>query len=175
MRRSRLHKKIFDIFDPVPTIVPLFQHMIKVINLTKSFGRQILFDGVSFSINPKERIGLVGRNGHGKTTLFRIIVGEEHADSGEVAIPRNYRVGYVTQQLKFTENSVLAEACRGLTEHHGETWMAEKILSGLGFTKNDILRRPDEFSGGFQVRLNLAKVLVSEPELLLLDEPTNYL
>jgi ATP-binding cassette, subfamily F, member 3 len=149
--------------------------MIKVINLTKSFGAQVLFDGVSFSINPKERIGLVGRNGHGKTTLFRIVVGEEHSDSGEVAIPRNYRVGYVTQQLKFTENSVLAEACTGLAEQHGETWMAEKILSGLGFTKNDILRRPDEFSGGFQVRLNLAKVLVSEPELLLLDEPTNYL
>ncbi|OHD68649.1 MAG: ABC transporter ATP-binding protein [Spirochaetes bacterium RBG_16_49_21] len=149
--------------------------MITVINLTKSFGRQLLFDSVSFSINPRERIGLVGRNGHGKTTLFRIIVGEEHADSGEVAIPRNYRVGYVTQQLRFTENSVLAEACKGLAEQHGETWMAEKVLSGLGFTKKDILRRPDEFSGGFQVRLNLVKVLVSEPELLLLDEPTNYL
>ncbi len=149
--------------------------MIKVINLTKSFGRQILLDSVSFSINPRERIGLVGRNGHGKTTLFRIIVGEEHADSGEITIPRNYRVGYVTQQLKFTEPTVLAEACKGLADPHGETWMAEKILSGLGFTKSDILRKPEEFSGGFQVRLNLAKVLVSEPDLLLLDEPTNYL
>jgi ATP-binding cassette subfamily F protein 3 len=150
--------------------------MIKIINLTKSFGSQLLFDGVSFSVNPKERIGLVGRNGHGKTTLFRIIVGEEHADSGDVAIPRNYRLGYVTQQLHFAGRSVLAEACTGLPEHfHGETWTAEKVLSGLGFSKQDMGRTPEEFSGGYQVRLNLAKTLVSEPDLLLLDEPTNYL
>ena len=135
----------------------------------------MLFDDVSFSVNPKERIGLVGRNGHGKTTLFRIIVGEEHADSGQVTVPRNYRIGYVTQQLHFTEHSVVAEACKGLPEQHGETWMAEKVLSGLGFSKHDIHRNPEEFSGGYQVRLNLAKVLVSEPDLLLLDEPTNYL
>ena len=86
--------------------------MIKVINLSKSFSTQLLFDSVSFSINQKERIGLVGRNGHGKTTLLRIIIGEEQADSGEIAIPRNYRIGYVTQQLLFSEQTVLAEACR---------------------------------------------------------------
>ena len=150
--------------------------MIQVTNLSKSFGSQLLFDSVSFSISPKERIGLVGRNGHGKTTLFRIIIGEEQADSGEISIPRNYRIGYVTQQLLFSEHTVLAEACRGLPEHlHGETWMAEKILSGLGFTKQDMDRNTSEFSGGYQVRLGLARVLVSEPDLLLLDEPTNYL
>jgi ATP-binding cassette, subfamily F, member 3 len=150
--------------------------MIKIINLSKSFGNQLLFDSVSVSINPKERVGLVGRNGHGKTTLFRIIIGEEQPDSGEISIPRNYRVGYVTQQLLFAEQTVLAEACRGLPEHlHGETWMAEKILSGLGFSKLDMLRKTSEFSGGYQVRLGLARVLVSEPDLLLLDEPTNYL
>ncbi|MBN2159284.1 MAG: ABC-F family ATP-binding cassette domain-containing protein [Spirochaetes bacterium] len=150
--------------------------MIKAIDLTKSFGRQLLLDSISFSINPKERVGLVGRNGHGKTTLFRIIIGEEQPDSGEVAVPRNYRIGYVTQQLLFAEDTVLAEACRGLPEHlHGETWMAEKVLSGLGFAKHDMPRPPSEFSGGYQVRLNLARTLVSEPDLLLLDEPTNYL
>ena len=150
--------------------------MIQVANLSKSFGSQLLFDDVSFNINQKERIGLVGRNGHGKTTLFRIIIGEEQADSGEVSIPRNYRIGYVTQQLLFSEQTVLSEACRGLPEHlHGETWMAEKILSGLGFTKQDMGRNTSEFSGGYQVRLGLARVLVSEPDLLLLDEPTNYL
>ncbi len=150
--------------------------MIKIINLSKSFGGQLLFDNVSFSVNPRERIGLVGRNGHGKTTLFRIIIGEEQPDSGEIAIPRAYHIGYVTQHLLFTEQTVLAEACRGLPEHlHGETWMAEKILSGLGFAKQDMQRPTSEFSGGYQVRLGLARVLVSEPDLLLLDEPTNYL
>ncbi len=150
--------------------------MIQVTNLSKSFGSQLLFDEVSFNINQKERIGLVGRNGHGKTTLFRIIIGEEQADSGEISIPRNYRIGYVTQQLLFSEQTVLAEACRGLPEYlHGETWMAEKILSGLGFAKQDMDRSTSEFSGGYQVRLGLARVLVSEPDLLLLDEPTNYL
>jgi len=149
--------------------------MIQINNLSKSFGRQFLFDNVSFSVNPKERIGLVGRNGHGKTTLFRIIIGEEQPDSGDIAIPRGYRIGYVTQHLLFAEPTVLAEACRGLPEYlHGETWMAEKILSGLGFTKQDMLRPTSEFSGGYQVRLGLARVLVSEPDLLLLDEPTNY-
>ncbi len=150
--------------------------MIKIINLSKSFGGQSLFDNVSISVNQKERIGLVGRNGHGKTTLFRIIIGEEQPDSGEIAVPRGYRIGYVTQHLLFTEPTVLAEACRGLPEHlHGETWMAEKILSGLGFTKLDMQRPTSEFSGGYQVRLGLARVLVSDPDLLLLDEPTNYL
>ncbi|OHD64042.1 MAG: ABC transporter ATP-binding protein [Spirochaetes bacterium RBG_13_51_14] len=150
--------------------------MIKIINLTKSFGKQILFDNITVSINRGERVGLVGRNGHGKTTLFRIIIGEELPDSGEVAIPRNYRIGYVTQQLIFTEETVLDETCRGLPEHlHTETWMAEKVLSGLGFSKQDMKRPPLDFSGGFQVRLNLARTLVSEPDLLLLDEPTNYL
>lgn len=150
--------------------------MIKIINLSKSFGTQLLFENVNVSINPKERVGLVGRNGHGKTTLFRIIIGEEQGDSGEISIPRNYRVGYVTQQLLFAEQTVLSEACRGLPEHlHGETWMAEKILSGLGFSKQDMERKTSEFSGGYQVRLGLARVLVSEPDLLLLDEPTNYL
>ncbi len=150
--------------------------MIKVINLSKSFGSQFLFDSASFNINMKERVGLVGRNGHGKTTLMRLLIGEEQPDSGEVAIPRGYRIGYVTQQLLFTEETVLAEACRGLPEEmHGEIWMAEKILSGLGFSKEEMGRATSEFSGGFQVRLGLARVLVSAPDLLLLDEPTNYL
>jgi len=155
---------------------PIVIGMIQINNLSKSFGRQLLFDNVSFSVNSRERIGLVGRNGHGKTTLFRIIIGEEQPDSGEIAIPKGYRIGYVTQHLLFAEQTVLAEACRGLPEHlHGETWMAEKILSGLGFTKQDMQRPTSEFSGGYQVRLGLARVLVSEPDLLLLDEPTNYL
>jgi ATP-binding cassette, subfamily F, member 3 len=150
--------------------------MISIENLTKTYGAQTLFDNINFKINLRERVGLVGRNGHGKTTLFRLIIGEEHPDSGAIIIPKHYRIGYVKQQLDFTEDTVLKECMRGL--HHEESdhsWKAEKILSGLGFSTTDMERRPEEFSGGYQVRLNLAKVLVSEPNMLLLDEPTNYL
>jgi ATP-binding cassette subfamily F protein 3 len=150
--------------------------MISVENLTKSFGDHILFDEASFKINARERVGLLGRNGHGKTTLFRILVGEETYDAGRITQPKNYRIGYVTQQLAFTQATVLAEGMTGLApaecDHH---WKVEKILAGLGFSEQDFQRPPGEFSGGFQVRLNLAKVIVSEPDMLLLDEPTNYL
>jgi ATP-binding cassette subfamily F protein 3 len=150
--------------------------VISIDNLHKSFGGRVLFDGVSFKINSKERVGLVGRNGHGKSTLFRIIVGEEGTDDGAISMPKGYRIGYVRQLIQFTENTVLAEGMKGLMasekDHH---WKVEKILAGLGFSDGDMVRSPHDFSGGFQVRLNLAKVLVSEPDLLLLDEPTNYL
>ncbi len=150
--------------------------MIAAENISKSFGGHILFDGISFKINAKERVGLVGRNGHGKTTLFRIIIGEEDYDGGQLTSPKGYRVGHVQQQLRFTEDTILKEGMLGLPEtekdHH---WKVEKVLAGLGFTDEDMERPPEAFSGGFQVRLNLAKVLVSEPDLLLLDEPTNYL
>ncbi len=150
--------------------------MISVVSLTKSFGLQLLFDDASFKLNPKERIGLVGRNGHGKTTLFRLIIGEEIPDSGTISIPKHYRIGYVRQELELTKNTVLEEGMTGLLkEEQDHYWKVEKILAGLGFSKDDMQRHPAEFSGGFQVRLNLAKVLVSEPDLLLLDEPTNYL
>jgi len=150
--------------------------MIIVNNLSKSFGKQEIFKDISFNVNPGEKIGLVGRNGHGKTTLLRMIIGEEHPDSGEIVIPKNYRIGHVTQHLKFSRDTVIEEACLGLPDdHRDDKWKAEKILSGLGYTAQDLAKSPLSFSGGFQVRLNLAKVLVSEPDMLLLDEPTNYL
>lgn len=150
--------------------------MIIVNNLSKSFGSQEIFDDISFNVNPGEKIGLVGRNGHGKTTLLRMITGDDHPDSGEIVIPKNYTIGYVTQHIRFTESTVIAEACMGLPEEHrDDKWKAEKILSGLGYSAEEMQMSPNRFSGGFQVRLNLAKVLVSEPDMLLLDEPTNYL
>jgi len=150
--------------------------MIGVENLHKSFGSQILFEGAGFKLNPKERIGLVGLNGHGKTTLFRIIIGEESPDAGTISVPKHYRIGYVRQHLDFTKDTVLKEGMTGLAaQERDHYWKVEKVLAGLGFNKDDIKRHPSDFSGGFQVRLNLAKVLVSEPDLLLLDEPTNYL
>lgn len=150
--------------------------MIRAANISKSYGTQVLLDNVSFAVGAGEKIGLVGRNGHGKTTLMRMIIGEEHADSGEIIIPRNYRIGYLSQNISFTRETVLEQCCEGLSDHRrDDTWLAEKALSGLGFSKQDMGRNPGEFSGGFQVRLNLATVLVSEPDMLLLDEPNNYL
>ncbi len=150
--------------------------MIGVENLHKSFGSQILFEGASFKLNPKERIGLVGLNGHGKTTLFRIIIGEESPDAGTISVPKHYRIGYVRQDLNFTKDTVLKEVMTGLPDQERDHyWKVEKVLTGLGFNTDDMQRHPLDFSGGFQVRLNLAKVLISEPDLLLLDEPTNYL
>ncbi|KJS31557.1 MAG: ABC transporter ATP-binding protein [Desulfatitalea sp. BRH_c12] len=150
--------------------------MIAAENLTKSYGGQVLFDAISFKINARERVGLLGRNGHGKTTLFRMLIGEEDFDSGALSVPKGYRIGHVQQQIAFTRPTVLEEGMLGLpptkADHH---WEVEKILAGLGFDQDDMGRHPNEFSGGFQVRLNLAKALVAEPDLLLLDEPTNYL
>ena len=150
--------------------------MISVENLTKRFGDQLLFEGISFKLNLRERIGLVGRNGHGKTTLFRIIIGEEEYDGGDIIVPRHYRIGHVRQDIEFSRNTIIEEGMVGLPQQEKDHfWKVEKILAGLGFSGSDMGRHPGEFSGGFQVRLNLAKVLVSEPDLLLLDEPTNYL
>lgn len=123
-----------------------------------------------------ERLGLVGRNGHGKSTLFRLILGEEHPDEGKITFPRNYRIGHLAQHLHFTQPTVLLEGALGLPPGEEDCYYkVEAILFGLGFTQEDMDRSPMEFSGGYQIRLNLAKVLVSEPNLLLLDEPTNYL
>jgi ATP-binding cassette subfamily F protein 3 len=150
--------------------------MIRVENLTKSFGDRLILDEVSFTLSAKERVGLVGQNGHGKTTLFQIINGEEQPDSGTVVIPKNYRVVYVKQRLEFTAATALEEGLAALPpQEQGHSWKVEKILAGLGFTQTDFQRHPAEFSGGLQVRLNLVKALVSEPDLLLLDEPTNFL
>ncbi len=150
--------------------------MISIEKLTKSFGSQVLFENISFRINPKERVGLVARNGHGKTTLLRMIIGDETSDEGVISAPSNYRISYVRQNLDFNEDTLLKEGMTGLPEDEKDHfWKVEKVLSGLGFSEQDMHRHPGEFSGGYQVRLNLAKALVSEPDLLLLDEPTNYL
>lgn len=149
--------------------------MVRIQNLTKSFGPRVLFQNINVSINPGERLGLVGRNGHGKTTLMKIIAGTEHAESGTVEMPREYTLGYVTQHISFSAPTVLAEACGGREYPEDELWQVEKILFGLGFSADDLTQPPERFSGGFQVRINLAKVLVAKPSLLLLDEPTNYL
>lgn len=150
--------------------------MIKISGLNKSYGEQVLFDNLSLSVNRGERVGLVGRNGHGKSTIFHIILGDVEYDGGTVTIPKNYKIGHLAQHLHFTKSTVLEECSMGLPEdEEWNTWKVEMILTGLGFTEDDFNRNPNEFSGGYQIRMNLAKLLVSEPDMLMLDEPNNYL
>jgi ATP-binding cassette subfamily F protein 3 len=150
--------------------------VIKINQLSKSYFARELFTDVTFQMNAGDRLGLVGRNGHGKSTLLRLILREEEPDSGEITIPRNYRIGHLEQHLHFTQPTILAEAALGLPgEESHSIYKAEAILFGLGFSHADLEKAPREFSGGFQIRINLAKLLLSEANLLLLDEPTNYL
>ncbi|MBF0112058.1 MAG: ABC-F family ATP-binding cassette domain-containing protein [Desulfamplus sp.] len=150
--------------------------MINIDSISKSYSNQMLLKSASLQINQGEKIGLVGRNGHGKTTLLRMVTGQEEPDSGQIQIPNNYRIGYLTQHIAFSKSTVLEECMLGLNEHEQEHyWKAEKILAGLGFSDDDMNKEPSDFSGGYQVRLTLSKVLVSDPDLLILDEPTNYL
>lgn len=150
--------------------------MIKFFEINKSYGDQVLFENLSFIVNRGEKIGLVGRNGHGKSTLFQMILGHLEPDSGEITWPKNYRIGHMEQHIHFTKPTVLEEGCLGLPpDEEYDAWKVEKILFGLGFSEADMYRSPSEFSGGYQIRLNLAKLLVSHPDMLLLDEPTNYL
>lgn len=150
--------------------------MIQLQNITKNFASQELFKNLNFKLNAGNRTGLVGRNGSGKSTLFKLILGEESADSGEIIIPKNYKIGTLKQHLTFSETTLREEAALALEEEMKyDVYRVEKILFGLGFSQEDLEKDPLSFSGGYQIRINLAKLLVTEPNLLLLDEPTNYL
>lgn len=151
--------------------------MIQVVGLEKSYGTQVLFKEMTFTLARGERVGLVGRNGSGKSTLFKILLGEELQDKGDIIFPKNYLLGTLKQHLVFTKSTILDECITSLRGENAifEQYKVEKMLLGLGFKATDFGRSPLEFSGGFQIRLNLAKVLLSEPDCILLDEPTNYL
>jgi len=150
--------------------------MIQLTNLSKSFGGDTLLRDINLQVAPRQKIGFVGRNGSGKSTLFKIILGEEHYDSGELSIPKNYRIGALKQHLSFSEKTLREECALALPK--GEEWnfyKIEKLLFGLGFSQEDLDKDPLSFSGGYQIRINLVKLLAEEPNMLLLDEPTNYL
>lgn len=150
--------------------------MIQVDGLTLGYQGVYLFEDAFFSIQPGERCSLVGRNGAGKSSLFRLLTGKETADKGTIAKRKNYLIGILDQHIVFTEETLLEEAALGLRPDEADyVYKAEAILFGLGFTEKDMDRNPREFSGGYQLRLHLAKVLIGEPDCLLLDEPTNYL
>jgi len=150
--------------------------MIQLSNISKNFLTQELFTNLNFKLNSGDKVGLVGRNGSGKSTLFKIILDEESIDSGEILIPRGYKIGTLRQHLEFSESTLREETALSLPEHAKyDIYKVEKILFGLGFTHSDLEKDPLAFSGGYQIRINLAKLLLTEPNLLLLDEPTNYL
>lgn len=150
--------------------------MIQLISLEKRYGSRLVFDDVSLTIASGEKCGLVGRNGAGKTTFFRLIVGKEEPTGGSIMIPKHYRIGYLDQHIKFTKKTLLEEGAIGLPPSEKDClFKVESILGGLGFSEEDFYKPPSDFSGGYQLRLHLAKVLLSDPDCLLLDEPTNYL
>jgi ATP-binding cassette subfamily F protein 3 len=150
--------------------------MLKLSNISISFSGKNVFDDISFLLNDNEKLGLIGRNGCGKTTLLKIIAGKLSNYGGAVVTSKNYRVGYLEQHLNFIGNTIVDEVCLSLPECQRDNfWEAEKILANIGFSQSDLQKPPREFSGGWQIKLNLAKLLASEADLLLLDEPTNYL
>jgi ATP-binding cassette subfamily F protein 3 len=150
--------------------------MIQVEELSLSYGSQVVLEEATFSIQRGERCGLIGRNGSGKSTLFRLITGAEQQDTGKIILPKGYTIGFLQQQIRFTQPTILEEAALGLKEEEKDfLYKVESILFGLGFSEEQMGESPHMLSGGYQLRVQLAKVLVSEPDCLLLDEPTNYL
>lgn len=194
--------------------------MVSVDGLTVEFGGTTLFKDISFVINPKDRIALMGKNGAGKSTLLKILAGVRNATRGSVSIPKDCTVCYLPQHLMTEDgNTVWDEALKAFahinameeeinemnnqlatrTDYESEDYMnliekvsmmsekfyaidrthfeedVEKALLGLGFERKDFQRQTSEFSGGWRMRIELAKLLLQNPDVLLLDEPTNHL
>ena len=194
--------------------------MISVEGLKVEFGVKPLFNDVSFVINDRDRIALVGKNGAGKSTMLKILCGLQKPTSGVVAIPNETTIGYLPQVMKLQDDTTVKQETRKAFAHNtemkarldkmqqemadrtdyesesyaqlvekftqehdrymmmgGENYEAEieRTLSGLGFTREDFDRPTREFSGGWRMRIELAKILLQKPDVLLLDEPTNHL
>ena len=194
--------------------------MISVQNLKVEFSSQVLFEGVSFVVNKKDKIALVGKNGAGKSTLLKIFAGEQHPTSGVVSKPTDITIGYLPQTMDLSGNCTVKEEVMKAfshieeldsqihelnqkllerTDYESESYqelidtlaykndvramyqsenyeaLIEKTLIGLGFLRTDFDRSINEFSGGWRMRIELAKILLRRPDVLLLDEPTNHL
>ena len=193
---------------------------ISINSLSVEFSAKSLFDNISYIINPKDRIALVGKNGAGKSTMLKIIAGLQKPTSGNVAMPRDTTVGYLPQHINVSDTSSVIDEVRSAFSHvdkmrarldeinnelltrtdyesdayqelietmtsltdrlaieESENFEAEieKTLIGLGFLRSDFQRPTSEFSGGWRMRIELAKILLARPDVLLLDEPTNHL
>ncbi len=150
--------------------------MITLNNVAKSYGAQTLFEGAHLQINERDRFALVGPNGAGKSTLFKMILGQEQPDEGEVTLRSGVSFGYLPQETpSLSGKSALMEILDDNLEDNRREAQGKKILMGLGFKIKDFDRPVSEFSGGWQMRVMIAKLLLQEPDLLLLDEPTNHL
>jgi len=151
--------------------------MITIRNIYKSFSSQSLFEGASLQINEGERFALVGPNGSGKSTLFKMMLREEEADDGEIQFKKNVVVGYLPQEnAPTTERTVVDETLDGVEDFDGRKGAeAKAVLMGLGFKVSDFGRHVNTLSGGWAMRVAMARLLVKKPDLLLLDEPTNHL
>ena len=136
-----------------------------------------MLDDISFLVNRKERIALVGKNGAGKTTLLRLIAGEYQPTSGRIAKENDMTIGYLPQVMLFQDDRTLREEVMTVAHEDEARFVAEmdRTIIGLGFERKDFDRPCSEFSGGWRMRIELAKILLRHPDLLLLDEPTNHL
>ena len=152
--------------------------MLTVDHISMEFSSRPVLDDITFLINRKERIALVGKNGAGKTTLLRLIAGEYQPTAGRIARENDMTIGYLPQVMLFQDDRTLREEV--MMVFHGEDearFIAEmdRTIIGLGFERKDFDRPCSEFSGGWRMRIELAKILLRHPDLLLLDEPTNHL
>ncbi|HNT98171.1 MAG TPA: ATP-binding cassette domain-containing protein, partial [Elusimicrobiales bacterium] len=151
--------------------------MITLRNVSKSFGGQSLLEDASLQINDGERFALVGPNGAGKSTLFKMMLGQEEADEGELQFKKGTVVGYLPQENPpVSDLTVLEETLAELEDLDGRKEAeAKAVLMGLGFKVSDFTRKVNTLSGGWAMRVAMARLLVKKPDLLLLDEPTNHL
>jgi ATP-binding cassette subfamily F protein uup len=145
---------------------------LQVDGLAKSFGDRLLFEGLSFGIDQGQRIGLIAKNGTGKSTLLNILAGKEDCDAGDIVFRRDLRVGYLEQGPRFPSGLTVLQAVSGSENEAGQL-KAKQILSRLKI--NNFEQKIEELSGGQLKRVALARVLFAEPDLLILDEPTNHL
>lgn len=142
-------------------------------NLTKRFGAQVLFDNISFSIAEGQKVGLVARNGTGKSTLMSVLMDKEGHESGDIIYRRDLKVGYLEQSPQFDQEESVLQACFNHEDDPEKVLKAKQILTQLHITN---LEQPmGQLSGGQQKRVALANVLITEPDFLMLDEPTNHL
>ena len=142
-------------------------------NLTKRFGAEVLFDNISFSIAEGQKVGLVARNGTGKSTLMSVLMDKEGHESGDIIYHRDLKVGYLEQSPKFDPDESVLEACFNHEDDPEKVLKAKQILTQLHITNMD--QPMGQLSGGQQKRVVLANVLIDEPDFLMLDEPTNHL
>ena len=141
--------------------------------LTKSFGSLVLFEDISFSIAEGQKVGLIAKNGTGKSTLLSVLSGKEGYDSGEIIFRRDIKVGMLEQAPQFDPNESVLDACFNHQGEEEKVLKAKQILTQLKI--RDLEQPMRELSGGQQKRVALANVLITDPDLLILDEPTNHL